>query len=98
MTSPAWIVMVGSLAGFCTTVAFVPQIIKIWKQGGRDLSYEMLAVYLTGVLLWLLYGLLLHAQAVIIANAATAVLIVMATGLKRWTEKRDRNRENPAGS
>ena len=45
--------VLGAIAGFCTTFAFVPQIVKIHKQGGRDLSYGMLAFYLVGVLLWL---------------------------------------------
>jgi FtsH-binding integral membrane protein len=64
-------------------------MVKIWKQGGRDLSYGMLVVYLVGVTLWLGYGLLVRAQAVILTNAATAILIAIATGLKAWTAKRD---------
>ena len=62
---------------------------KIWKQGGRDLSYGMLALYLLGVILWLAYGILLRAQAVIITNFATAILIAIATVLKAWTARRD---------
>jgi MtN3 and saliva related transmembrane protein len=89
MTTDTWITIAGSLGGFCTTFAFVPQVLKIWKQGGRDLSYGMLSLYLLGVILWLVYGILLRAQAVIIANVATAILITIATGLKAWTAKRD---------
>jgi hypothetical protein len=47
-----------------------------------------------GVLLWLIYGLLLHAEAVILANFATAILIGMATVLKAWTANRDQIRED----
>jgi MtN3 and saliva related transmembrane protein len=89
MTTENWVTVVGSLAGFCTTFAFVPQVLKIWKQGGRDLSYGMLTLYLAGVLLWLAYGILLRAPAIILTNAATAILIVIATGLKAWTARRD---------
>jgi MtN3 and saliva related transmembrane protein len=89
MTNDSWIVLLGTVGGFCTTFAFVPQVIKIWKQGGRDLSYAMLSLYLVGVCLWLAYGLMIHAQAVIITNFATAILIAIATGLKAWTAKRD---------
>ena len=89
MTTDTWVTIAGSLGGFCTTFAFVPQVLKIWKQGGRDLSYGMLALYLFGVILWLVYGLLLHAQAVIITNVATAILITVATTLKAWTARRD---------
>jgi MtN3 and saliva related transmembrane protein len=89
MSADTWIVLLGTVAGFCTTFAYVPQVIKIWKQGGRDLSYAMLSLYLFGVLLWLAYGLLIHAQAVVLTNLATAILIAIATGLKAWTAKRD---------
>lgn len=93
MTTESWITVAGSLGGFCTTFAFVPQVLKIWKQGGRDLSYGMLALYLIGVILWLAYGILLHAQEVIITNFATAILIAIATALKAWTAKRDSAKE-----
>ncbi|HEY1925819.1 MAG TPA: PQ-loop domain-containing transporter [Candidatus Acidoferrum sp.] len=89
MTHENWVLAFGTAAGFCTTFAFVPQMVKIWKQGGRDLSYGMLVVYLLGVTLWLGYGLLVRAWAVILTNAATAILIAIATGLKAWTAKRD---------
>ena len=79
--------ILGAAAGFCTTFAFVPQIVKIHRQGGRDLSYGMLVFYLTGVLLWLAYGIFLHAPSIILANAATSFLIVMAISLKAWKER-----------
>jgi len=74
--------IVGTIAAICTTVAFVPQILKIRRQGGNDLSYPMLFLYLLGVLLWLFYGLLIHAAAVIWANAVTAALVATALAMK----------------
>jgi len=88
MLVPQSIEILGAVAGFCTTFAFVPQLIKIQKQGGRDLSYGMLIFYLIGVLLWLAYGILLHAPSVILANSATSFLIVLAIILKAWKERR----------
>jgi MtN3 and saliva related transmembrane protein len=73
---------IGTIAAICTTGAFVPQILKIRKQGGDDLSYAMLAVYLIGVSLWLVYGLMIHAAAVIWANAITVLLVALAILLK----------------
>jgi MtN3 and saliva related transmembrane protein len=73
---------VGGIAALCTTGAFIPQILKIRRQGGGDLSYPMLFLYLTGILLWLAYGLMLHAAAIIWANAATALLVGIAIVLK----------------
>jgi MtN3 and saliva related transmembrane protein len=88
MPSAQSIEILGAVAGFCTTFAFVPQLLKIRKQGGRDLSYGMLVFYLTGVLLWLAYGLFLHSPSVILANAATSFLIFLAILLKAWKERR----------
>jgi MtN3 and saliva related transmembrane protein len=73
---------IGALAGTCTTVAYIPQVLKIIKQGGRDLSYSMLFLYLIGNLLWLLYGILLRATAITWANSITALLVVIALVLK----------------
>ena len=88
MPSPQSIEILGAAAGFCTTFAFIPQLIKIQKQGGRDLSYGMLVFYLTGVFLWLAYGLFLHSPSVIVANSATSFLIFLAILLKAWKERR----------
>jgi 5'(3')-deoxyribonucleotidase/uncharacterized protein with PQ loop repeat len=77
---------IGTVAAICTTGAFVPQIIKLRKQGGRDLSYPMLCVYLSGMLLWLVYGLMFHAQAVIWANLIGMILVGTCLILKAtWT-------------
>ena len=73
---------VGTLAAVATTSSFIPQVIKIKKQGGEDLSYAMLFLYLCGILLWLTYGIILHAAAVIWANAITAILVALAIALK----------------
>lgn len=98
MTTETWVTVVGSLGGVCTTFAFVPQVLKIWKQGGRDLSYGMLGLYLIGAILWLTYGILLQARAVIIANSATAIVIAFATALKAWTARRDAAKEVVLGA
>jgi MtN3 and saliva related transmembrane protein len=87
MSSPQWIAVLGGIAGFCTTFAFVPQVVKIYKQGGRDLSYATLSFYLFGVLLWLAYGIIRHVPAVALTNFATAILIAAATLLKFWKER-----------
>jgi MtN3 and saliva related transmembrane protein len=73
---------IGTVAAVCATGSYVPQIIKIRKQGGEDLSFPMLFLYLTGTLLWLVYGLMLNAAAVIWANAITSLLVITAIVLK----------------
>jgi len=87
MNSTSLIGLIGTIAALCTTGAFVPQILKIRKQGGEDVSVSMLVVYLVGVLLWLVYGLMFHAQAVIWANVVAAILVATALLLKlTWKE------------
>jgi MtN3 and saliva related transmembrane protein len=80
--------LVGYIAGACTTLAFIPQISKIRKQGGEDLSYGMLGMYLIGLILWLLYGMILHAGPVIVANVVSIMLVACATVMKATAVKR----------
>ena len=57
----------------------------------------MLSSYWFGVLLWLAYGLFIDAQAVALTNVATAILIA-ATALKAWKERRGLSRSVAAES
>jgi 5'-nucleotidase len=87
MSAESWIVLLGSVAALCSTGAFIPQIVRTYRQGGRDLSYGMLVLYLAGVGLWLGYGILTGASAVVVANAATGFLVGVALFLK-WRAER----------
>jgi MtN3 and saliva related transmembrane protein len=69
------ITALGLLAGTLTTIAFVPQLTKTWKtKSAEDISFGMFAIFCIGVLLWLVYGLLIGALPVILANIVTLVL------------------------
>ena len=62
----------GLIAGALTTVAFIPQVIKIWRtKHATDISLGMFAIFSCGVLLWLFYGIEIDAVPVIVANAIT---------------------------
>ena len=66
---------VGYTAAFCTTIAFVPQVMTVLKE--RDLSSLSLGMYLiftTGVMLWLVYGILRSDVIIITANVITLCL------------------------
>jgi MtN3 and saliva related transmembrane protein len=70
-----YLLLLGLLAATLTTVAFVPQLIKVIKtRSTHDISLAMYIVVCTGVLLWLVYGLLVHDTPLIVANAVTFVL------------------------
>jgi MtN3 and saliva related transmembrane protein len=65
----------GLIAGALTTVAFIPQVVKIWKsKHTQDISLGMFSIFSVGVFLWLLYGIQLGALPVILANGITLVL------------------------
>jgi len=67
--------MLGSVAGFLTTVAFAPQVWRIWKtRATRDISLSMYLVFTAGVGFWLAYGIVLGAWPIIVANVVTLTL------------------------
>jgi len=69
------ITLLGFLADALTTIAFVPQLVRSWRSRSvKDVSLGMLTIFCAGVFLWLIYGLLIHAWPVIVANVITLVL------------------------
>jgi len=68
--------LLGWLAGMLTTCSFLPQVIKTWKsRSARDISFGMFFLFSLGVVLWLVYGIVIHATPVIIANLVTLILV-----------------------
>ncbi len=74
---------IGYLAASLTTLSFVPQAWHTFRT--RDvsgISLGMYSVFTLGVTLWLVYGLLLQAWPVVIANAITLILALAILGMK----------------
>lgn len=70
-----YIGIIGILAGICTTIAFLPQVLKTWRsKSAKDLSLGMFSIFCTGVALWLAYGILIEDLPIIMANGFTFVL------------------------
>lgn len=66
---------IGFAAALLTTVAFLPQAIKTWRtRSARDISLAMFLTLVTGICLWLVYGLLIGDLPLILANGVTLVL------------------------
>lgn len=69
------ITIIGLGAAFCTTIAFLPQVLRTWRtRSTRDLSLPMFLIFTTGILLWLIYGLATKDLPLILANGVTFVL------------------------
>ena len=92
MTAVSWPILMGSVAALCTTLAFLPQLFKIQKQGSTELSTVMLAMYLAGLCLWLAYGLMIGTVPVIAANAASIVIVCAVTFRKLAVRNGERRR------
>ncbi|MCA3002354.1 MAG: SemiSWEET transporter [Rhodocyclaceae bacterium] len=75
--------LIGAVAAFLTTVAFVPQVVKIWRsRSAKDISLPMYVVFTIGVATWLVYGLMLGAMPIIIANCVTLLLAISVVVMK----------------
>jgi MtN3 and saliva related transmembrane protein len=77
--------LIGAIAGALTTIAFIPQVWRIWTtRSARDLSLSMYLIFTSGVALWFAYGLMLGALPVIASNGVTLLLAgtVLAMKLK----------------
>jgi MtN3 and saliva related transmembrane protein len=65
----------GYLAASLTTASFLPQAWLTFRtRNVSGISLSMYAVFTLGVLLWLVYGLMLKAWPLIVANTITLVL------------------------
>ena len=84
MTIAGWLrESIGSAAAVCTTISFVPQLVRVWRRKSAwDISLTMFLLFSMGVALWLVYGLLIASYPVIAANAVTLTLAVAILVLK----------------
>jgi MtN3 and saliva related transmembrane protein len=75
--------LLGYFAGTLSTIALVPQVIKIWKtKSTRDISLIMFIISCFGAFLWMIYGIMLHSNPVIITNSIVLVLGLIILILK----------------
>ncbi len=82
----------GFLAGFTTTVSFLPQVIKVYRtKSGKDISFWMVLLLACGTFLWLIYGLILHSMPIVIANAVTFSLVIVIFVLKIYYARTKRS-------
>jgi MtN3 and saliva related transmembrane protein len=83
--------ILGFVAGIITTVSFVPQVVRVYRnKSGHDISFWMMLLLALGVILWLIYGFLLWSLPIILANAVTLVLVLAILVLKVYYARRRR--------
>jgi len=77
MTPVPAVELLGFVAAFCTTAAFVPQLVRVLRlRSARDVSLPTFVMFSVGVFLWLLYGFYIGSKPVIASNGVTLVLSV----------------------
>jgi MtN3 and saliva related transmembrane protein len=75
--------LIGAAAGTLSTIAFLPQVWRIWRtRSARDLSLSMYLIFTSGVALWFVYGLVLGALPIIVCNGLTLLLAGTVLAMK----------------
>jgi len=88
----------GLLAGTCTTLSFLPQVVRTLRtHHARDLSGAWLLIFGFGTATWLVYGVLTSDIAVAAANAVTFALVAMLI-VAKFTASPSPTMASPTGS
>lgn len=70
-----FVIYIGLLAGFITTLGYVPQVVKGYRSGRMDdVSIFMPVVLMAGMTLWLIYGIVLEDIPIMLWNAVSVIL------------------------
>jgi len=67
--------LLGLIAGILTSVAMMPQLIKVLKEkNAKDISMVMLLVLISGLSLWVWYGILKDELPIILSNGFSVLV------------------------
>ncbi len=77
---PTWL---GIVAGLCTTVSFVPQVLKAWREGDTAaISKRMYLVSLAAYSLWIVHGLMISSLPLLVFNGLNLMFAAVILALK----------------
>ena len=67
--------ILGYSAGAITSITFLPQVIKTWKErSAKDISLMMFLIAALNEIMWVVYGILLNNWIIILTNAVILVM------------------------
>ncbi|MDB0042635.1 SemiSWEET transporter [Flavobacteriaceae bacterium] len=70
--------IIGFAAAFLTTIAFVPQVLKVFKTKSVDgLSLTTYLLYVSGLALWFIHGINLESLSMIVGNFISVILTLI---------------------
>ncbi len=85
-----YIDLFGFSAALLTTISFVPQLYKTWQtKSAEDVSLIMLILFITGLISWIIYGLMIHSIPILVANIITFIFNFSILFLKINYRKRN---------
>jgi MtN3 and saliva related transmembrane protein len=69
--------ILGYSAGAVTTLTFLPQVIKTWKEkSAKDVSLWMFIIAAINEIMWVAYGILINNWVIILTNALVLTMSV----------------------
>lgn len=75
--------LLGTVAGILSTLSFVPQVLKAWKEGNTEaISKRMYLVTVSAFVLWTIYGFVIGSFPLIIFNTLSLILSGTILALK----------------
>jgi MtN3 and saliva related transmembrane protein len=75
--------VLGYFAASLTTISFLPQVIQVYRTKNTDaISFWMYLIFSVGVFFWFIYGVMIQAWPVVIANAITLLLSLSILWMK----------------
>ena len=78
-----WVDLIGTAAAVLTTASFLPQVWLTFKtRDASGVSLGMYSVFTVGIALWLVYGLLMQAWPIVVANAVTLTFAIAILVMK----------------
>jgi MtN3 and saliva related transmembrane protein len=92
MDSTTWtITLVGSISAALTTIAFVPQALRVWRlRDAREISLPTFAIFSAGLVGWVVYGTEVASVPIIAANFVTLLIALAIVVLKIRFDRRGR--------
>ncbi|WP_058910845.1 SemiSWEET transporter [Entomohabitans teleogrylli] len=82
-----WTSLIGYIAASLTTLSFLPQAIKvITTRNTQGISRLMYIMFVCGLMMWLIYGLLIDDAVVSVANFLTLVFALPILVIKYRSE------------
>jgi|TARA_B110000211_G_C14016767_1_gene525750 uncharacterized protein with PQ loop repeat len=89
MESSIFVELIGFLAGLIGLFAWLPQLTEVWiNKRHEGISLLTLSSIIAALSLWVIYGIILNAKAMIISNFITLIFIgLVGIGVLRLRTK-----------